>query len=104
MDQKEFRAVHDALAKAAVDQGKLLEAGFLAMRAAIIPPTASEGQISDIAYMGGAQHLWSSILSVLEPDSEPTEKDMKRMSLIDAELRAFKAEMELRAARAGGSA
>lgn len=106
MDQKEFRAVHDALAKAAVDQGKLHEAGFLAMRAAIIPPTASEGQISDmrIAYMGGAQHLWSSILSVLEPDSEPTEKDMKRMSLIDAELRAFKAEMELRAARAGGSA
>ena len=102
----EMRAVHDALAKKLADQGKLLEAGFVAMRAAIIPAGASEGQVSDmrIAYMGGAQHLFATMMAMLDPEADPTAGDILRMSLIDAELRAFEGELKLRAARAEGSA
>lgn len=100
------RTLHDALAKTLADQGKLLEAGFVAMRATIIPPGAPEGQVSDmrIAYMGGAQHLFATMLAMLDPDAEPTANDLRRMSLIAAELRAFEGQWKLRAARTGGSA
>jgi hypothetical protein len=100
------RAVHDVLIKALVDKGKLIEAGFLAMRVQIIPADASPGQVSDmrIAYMGGAQHLFASLMAALDPDKDPTPNDMRRMALIDAELRAIEGELKLRAARVGGSA
>lgn len=106
MNATDMRAVHDALAKKLADQGKLLEAGFLAMRATIIPAGASEGQVSDmrIAYMGGAQHLFATMMAMLDPESGPTANDLRRMSLISDELRAFEGELKLRAAQAGGSA
>lgn len=98
--------LHDALAKALADQGRLIEAGFLAMRVAIIPANASEGQISDmrIAYMGGAQHLFATMTAMLDPDHDPTANDLRRMQLIAAELHAIESELKLRAARTGGSA
>ena len=100
------RAVYDKLINTLADQGKLIEAGFVAMRATIIPPGASEGQVSDmrIAYMGGAQHLFASLMAALDPDSDPTPSDLRRMSLIVAELQAFEGELKLRAARTVGSA
>jgi len=48
------------------------------------------------AFFAGAQHLFSSIMTILEPDAEPTEKDMQRMDLIDKELRAFINDFTLR--------
>lgn len=98
--------LHDALVKALADQGRLIEAGFIAMRATIIPANASEGQISDmrIAYMGGAQHLFATMTAMMDPDREPTMNDLRRMQLIDAELRAIEGELKLRAATTGGSA
>lgn len=106
MTTEQQRAVHDALVKKFSDEGKVIEAGFVAMRATIIPANASEGQVSDMrmAYMGGAQHLFASIMAMLDPDSDPTENDLRRMSLIAAELRAFEGELKLRAAKTGGSA
>jgi hypothetical protein len=86
------------------DEGKLIEAGWIGMRIACVPADASEVQISEmrLAFFGGAQHLFSSIMSILEPDAEPTEKDLKRMELIDAELRRFASELELRVAPVKG--
>jgi hypothetical protein len=55
------------------------------------------------AFMAGAQHLFSSIMTILDPEAEPTERDLKRMDLIDQELEAFRKEMELRAAKPGGT-
>jgi hypothetical protein len=98
--------VHDALAKKYADEGRLVEAGFAAMCFAILPPDVSQDQLSDmrLAYMAGAQPLFASIMSCLDPGSEPTLDDMRRMTLIDKELRAFDAEMKLRLAKVGGSA
>lgn len=100
------RAAHDALIKTFVDDGKLIEAGFLMLRVQIIPATATEGQVSDmrIAYMAGAQHLFASLMAALDPEKDPTPNDVRRMALIDAELRAIEGELKLRAARAEGSA
>jgi hypothetical protein len=80
------------------DEGRLIEAGWIGMRIACVPDDASEIQISEmrLAFFAGAQHLFASIMSILEPDAEPTEKDLERISLIDAELRRFASEFELR--------
>lgn len=107
MNQAEIiRAAHDEFVKRLSDEGKLIEVGFMAMRAAIIPITASEGQVSDmrIAFMAGAQHLYGSIMSMMESDREPTDADMRRMSLIASELEAFGVELKFRVQKPKGEA
>ncbi|HEU4344065.1 MAG TPA: hypothetical protein VFU31_21125 [Candidatus Binatia bacterium] len=93
----------DELAKKLADDGKLIEAGFAALRLTVIPADASAIQVREMrmAFMAGAQHLFSSIISVLDPGSEPTDADLRRMNLINAELEAFVQEMKLRVAPKG---
>lgn len=78
------------------DDGKLVEAGWVSMLRACVPPDAPEVQVREMrmAFMAGAEHLFSSIMVVLEAGEEPTEADLKRIALIDAELRAFRAELQ----------
>ena len=54
--------------------------------------------------MAGSQHLFSSIMNVLDPGEQETEADLRKMDLIDKELRAFAREMQLKMAKAKGSA
>jgi hypothetical protein len=44
-----------------------------------------------MAFFGGAQHLFGSINTMLDdgPDTEPTEQDLRRMTLIAHELNTF---------------
>ena len=102
----EVEAMADALSKRFADEGRLIEAGWVALRVMAIPPDASEVQLREMrmAYMAGAQHLFASIMGVLDPDGEPTEDDMRRMELISDELDAFAREMNLRSSAAEGSA
>lgn len=85
------RAHLERLTKELVDKGQILEAGWVGLRLAAIPLNAPPLQLEEMhkAYMAGAQHLWASIMTVLDPGSEPTDADMERMAAIDAELRAF---------------
>jgi hypothetical protein len=47
-----------------------------------------------LAFLAGSQHLFSSIVVILDPgDEQPTEADLRKMDLIDKELRAFAREM-----------
>ena len=73
------------------DAGKLIEAGWMGYRLLVVPDGAGQAQVDDtrMAFFGGAQHLWSSILSILTPGAEPTDADLRRMSLIAGELAAF---------------
>lgn len=85
-----IRQAHDAIIKAAVDRGQLLEAGFLALKVQVLPD-ATPGAV-DVArkiYMAGAQHLYASMMAAFDAGDEITASDMRRMALIDAELRAF---------------
>jgi hypothetical protein len=86
----------NALAKALADDGKLIEAGWIALRVAAIPTDAPDVQIKEmrLAFMAGAQHLFTSIINTLDPEEEPTEADMRRMELINRELAAFADELK----------
>jgi hypothetical protein len=105
-DDAPTRAQIDAVTKKLVDDGKIIEAGWLGLRLLSIPQNAPEIQVTEMrqAFFAGAQHLFSSILSILDPGSEPTERDLARMSLIDAELQTFIKDFKLRHAQTKGSA
>jgi hypothetical protein len=98
--------VAQEVSKHLANDGKLIEAGWVIMQTMIMPPDASQAQIDDMrmAYMAGAQHLFSSMISIMDPGEEPTDADLNRMDLIHRELEAWRKEMELRTQRAEGRA
>lgn len=81
----------DHLTKKLIDDGKIIEAGWHGLRIAAIPPNASQTQLNEMrkAFFAGAQHLFASIVNVLDPGTEPTDKDLDRMNSIHAELTEF---------------
>jgi hypothetical protein len=90
-----------------MDQGKLIEAGWIGMRLACVPDDAPAIQLEEMrmAFFAGAQHLFGSLTGGgLDPDAEPTDADIRRMDLIDAELRAFIKDFEMRHLKTKGSA
>lgn len=99
------RAYLERLSRELTDQGKLIEAGWIGLRIAAVPLDAPAVQLSEMrmAFFAGAQHLFSSIMTILDPGSEPTDADLKRMDLIDAELRKFIADFTLRHTPTEGS-
>lgn len=100
------RAYLERLSRELADQGKLIEAGWVGLRLAAVPLDASAVQLEEMrnAFFAGAQHLFSSIMTILEPDAEPTDKDLERMTLIDKELRAFINDFTMRRCKAEGRA
>ena len=91
MDRRAREALVQAAMEAAIDSGKIIELGWLSLRAQTIPPDAPQVHLDAMrgAFFAGAQHLFASIMNTLDPDHEPTEHDMRRMDGIDKELRAF---------------
>jgi hypothetical protein len=99
------RAYLEQFARKLADEGKLIEAGWVGLRILCVPQTASPAQIDDmrLAFMAGAQHLFVSIMTILDPGTEETAADMARMDLIHRELETVRKELELRVARPKGS-
>lgn len=90
------RALVHEITRKLVDNGQLIEAGWVSFKIMTIQPTAGEDQLCDMraAFFAGAQHLFGSIMSMLDPGNEPTEKDLRRMQLISSELDAFVATLK----------
>lgn len=80
------------------DDGKLVEAGWVALRLAAIPKDAPQVQVDEmrLAFMAGAQHLFASIMAILDPGEEPTEADLRKMDLISKELEKVRGELAAR--------
>lgn len=99
------KRIVSAVQKTAADHGKLIESGFNALRVLAIAPDAPQIQIDEmrLAFMAGAQHLWSSIMSVLDPGPDETPGDMMRMAKIQDELDAWRQSLELRLGNTRGS-
>lgn len=95
MSQHKFRKTVDDVTKVLVDQGKLVEAGFVSYMHACFGPdwhkTVGASQIKETrqAFFGGSQHLFGSIISFLDAGEEPTDTDLRRMDQVDAELKKF---------------
>lgn len=85
------RAYLERLTKQLIDDGKLIEAGWISLRIATGLTDASAVQLAEMrkAFFAGAQHLYASMMNVLDEGEEPTDDDMRRMASIDAELEAF---------------
>lgn len=85
------RAHLERLSRELTDKGMLIEAGFVSLRLAAIPLDAGATQLREMrmAFFAGAQHLFGSIMTIMDEDREPTEADLRRMDLIDAELKKF---------------
>ena len=58
-------------------------------RVAVVHEDAPAVQVSEmrLAFFGGAHALYSEIMKMLDPGSEATEGDMRKMELIAAELK-----------------
>ena len=89
-----------------MDEGKLIEAGFVLFANSVISKDAPPVQYSEmrLAFMAGAEHIFSSILNVLEEGDEPTDADMRRMELVQGEIDEWRAKLSERISPAVGSA
>lgn len=88
------------------DKGKLIEAGWISLRLAAVPLDAPAIQLEEMrnAFFAGAQHLFSSIMTILDDGPDATDKDLNRMDLIDQELREFIEDFSMRRLPTGGRA
>ncbi len=91
MKQQERDALINQLTKDLTDKGKLIEAGFASMLVMGILKDAEPQQVADMrtAFFAGAQHVFGTLMNILDPGDEPTDADMRRIDLIDKELREF---------------
>jgi hypothetical protein len=73
------------------ERGRLVEAGWVGFRLAAIPMHAPKAQLEEMrsVFFAGAQHLFSSIMTILDPGQEPTDADLARMGQIAEELERF---------------
>jgi hypothetical protein len=88
-------AMVEQITKQCTDEGRIIEAGWRSMEVLVLPPTAPQVQRVEMrkAFFAGAQHLFASIMGVLDDDAEPTPDDLRRMELIHVELKAFEEEL-----------
>ncbi len=100
------RAFLERLSRDLVDRGMLIEAGWVGLRLTAMHPDAPADQLREMrmAFFAGAQHLFGSIMGILEPGAEPTDKDCARLDLIDAELKTFIADFQMRHVPTKGTA
>lgn len=98
------RAYLERLIRSLMDEGKIIEAGWVGLRLAAIADSAPPTQLSEMrmAFFAGAQHLFSSIMSALDPGKEETPGDIHKMSQIQVELDRFEDELRLRIAKPKG--
>jgi len=85
------KSLIDGIARKLVDEGLLIEAGWVSLKMMAVPKTAPQIQVDEMrnAFFAGAHHLFAGILSFLEAGQEPTEKDLHRMTQVNDELNRF---------------
>jgi hypothetical protein len=105
MGEAKHREVVDELTKGLVDQGRLIEAGWLSFRIKAVAPNAPQIQLDEmrVAFFSGAHHLLGSMMSFLEAGDDVTEADLKRVDQVQEELEGFLKMFKLRLATATGS-
>lgn len=94
------------LTKELTDRGKLVEAGFAIFASCVIPKDAPPVQLSEmrLAFMAGAEHVFSSIMNILDPGDDPTDADLRRMDLIHREIEEWRGRISERVQPSQGNA
>jgi hypothetical protein len=96
--RSEIEAIASSLTTAATDKGEIVALGAAAFLKIVLPPDCPPAQIRDMrmAFIAGADFLFASIMNVMEAGTEPTAKDLERMSRIHDELERFRKEFTTR--------
>lgn len=75
-----------------IDDGKLIEAGAqLHCDYLKVSPALRDTIV--LAFMSGAEHTFSSIMTMLDEDQEPSDEDMRRMDAIHKELEVWRGKL-----------
>lgn len=103
--EKQINDFADTIAKSLVAKGMLIEAGASIYIANIVPADASEVQKQETrsAFFAGAQHVFHTIMRIMDEDREPTPADLQAVTNIDSELTKFAKELQLRMRTPQGS-
>ena len=94
MNDEQRRETINNMVKAMTDQGLLIEAGWVAFQHIFMSdPTVTGQQKHDmrIAFFCGAQHIFGSVINMLDPGDEPSDKDLARMDSVSQEIDRFAA-------------
>lgn len=78
-----------------VDEGLGVEGGFAAL--CIMEGIKPDNPMVPLArhiYFAGAQHIWSTMMTMLDPGPKETKRDMLRMDKIEAELEKYRLGVE----------
>lgn len=84
-------SLHDAFARAVTDAGAPIGAGWQVVREILLGPNTTplqEAAARRLFYLG-AQHLFATIVAVMDAEREPTPDDLRRMDLVNQELERF---------------
>lgn len=78
--------------------GKLVEGGFQSLRTVAMHKDAPPDQIREMrmAFYAGSQHIFSSLMVLVDPGHEVTDADMMMMEGIQKELDDFLTEFSAR--------
>lgn len=93
-----------ALTRELIDAGKLIESGLAIYANYFIPQDTPPAQVREmhLAFMAGAEHVWMSMLAMLDAGAEPSEVDLRRMDSIQRELTEWRTTQRMN--QPGGSA
>jgi hypothetical protein len=105
MSDDTIRRVAEKLVKDLADRGLLIAAGWQTYRLLCLKLPAHEpADALHEAFMAGAEHVFASMMNMMEEDREPTAADMHRMTQLHEELEPVRATLKLKYNRAMGSA
>jgi hypothetical protein len=87
----------DRLSKALADEGRVVAAGWQIYRLAClkIPPHEARDDLRE-AFEAGAEHLFGTMMSMLDPGTEETPADMARMDRLNDELKPIRQRLQLK--------
>jgi len=70
---------------------KRIEPEWLSYRAKVVPAGAGPEQVEECrrAFYAGAVSLFKTVMTMLDPDAEPTEQDIEKMADLQKELMEF---------------
>lgn len=81
------RVIVERILKKFADEGRLIEGGWASFVEYLDPNiTAAQLHLLKTAYYASAEHLFSSIMAIMDDDREPTENDLNKMGLIEKEI------------------
>lgn len=90
-DKEKLHKMADMILKDLSDRGQVVEGGWRAYELLCGLQNVSSTQRNECrkAFFFGAGHVFTSMITMMEPGTEPTDKDMERMNKLNSELEIF---------------